>query len=78
MKPKQGELSEPDLPVGLSQPALRALTAAGCLRLEQVAALSESEVSRLHGIGPKAIRLLHAALAAKGLSFAGTPPSSHA
>ncbi len=61
---------EDDLPQGLSQPARRALLQAGCTRLEQVARLSEAELSRLHGIGPKSIRQLREALAASGLSFA--------
>ena len=59
-----------DLPGKLSQPALRALHTAGCQRLEQVAALSEPEVSQLHGIGPNAIAQLRRALAEAGLSFA--------
>lgn len=60
-----------DLPAGLSAPALRALHGAGCYRLEQVAQFSEEQVRRLHGIGPNALRLLHRALAERGLSFAG-------
>ena len=63
---------EDDLPQGLSQPARRALLAAGCTRLEQVAHLSEAEVRRLHGIGPKSIRQLQEALAAIGLAFSNT------
>jgi hypothetical protein len=62
---------ESDLPGGLAQPARRALIGAGCLRLEQVAALSEAEVKQLHGIGPNAINQLRRALAEKGLSFTG-------
>lgn len=60
-----------DLPAGLSQPALRALAGAGCQRLEQVARLSETEVRRLHGVGPHALEKLRHALAARGWSFAG-------
>jgi hypothetical protein len=61
---------ESDLPIGLAKPALRALVAAGYLRLEQFTKLSESEVQQLHGIGPNALELLRSALAAKGKSFA--------
>ncbi len=64
--------SEEDLPQGLAQPARRALLQAGCTRLEQVARLSEAEVRRLHGIGPKSIRQLQEALAARDLAFANT------
>jgi hypothetical protein len=55
---------------GLSNPARRALSAAGCTRLEDVARFSEAEIKKLHGIGPNAIETLRRALAAEGLSFA--------
>jgi hypothetical protein len=54
-------------PKGLSQPALRALLEAGYTSLEQVTAASAAELLALHGVGPKAIRLLREA----GVSFAG-------
>lgn len=60
---------ESDLPTGLAKPAIRALTGAGYLRLEQFAKLSEVEVLKLHGMGPKAIDQIRDALTAKGLSF---------
>lgn len=63
-----------DLPAGLAQPAIRALHAAGCRRLEQVAKFSEAEIRRMHGIGPKAVDLLRRALAENGLAFAGEKP----
>jgi predicted flap endonuclease-1-like 5' DNA nuclease len=66
-----------DLPSGIGNPARRALAGVGCWRLDQVAELTEAEIRKLHGVGPKAIRVLHSALAARGLSFAGektTPP----
>lgn len=64
---------EPDseLPSGIGSPARRALTAAGYVRLDQLTELSEAELLRLHGMGPKALEQLRRALAAKGLSFAG-------
>ncbi len=61
---------ESDFPAGLSAPALRALAGAGYTRLEQLSRVTESEIKRLHGMGPKGIRLLRQALEAKGLSFA--------
>jgi hypothetical protein len=54
----------------LSQPALRALAAAGVQNLRQLSKFSEEEVKRWHGIGPNAIKQLRGALADKGLSFA--------
>ena len=55
---------------GLSAPARRALADAGYTRIEQFTKLSEAEVGRLHGMGPKGVELIRRALAAKGLSFA--------
>jgi deazaflavin-dependent oxidoreductase (nitroreductase family) len=59
-----------DLPPGLSQPALRALSAAGYTHLEQFTTIKEADLLELHGMGPKAIGLIRSALNAKGLSFA--------
>ena len=61
---------ESGLPRGLSQPALRALYAANCATLDDVSRLSERELSALHGVGPRAVRLLREALAARGQGFA--------
>ena len=46
-----------DLPRGLGAPADRALAQAGYTRLEQFADVTEKDLLRLHGVGPKAIRL---------------------
>lgn len=61
---------ESDLPAGLSAPALRALTGAGYVRLEQLTSVSEAELKKLHGLGPHGINLIRNALNEKGLSFA--------
>ncbi|MBS1526800.1 MAG: hypothetical protein JST19_14185 [Bacteroidetes bacterium] len=53
----------------LSQPALRALHNAGIADLYHLSKLTEKEFSRLHGIGPTAIKALREAMAAKGLTF---------
>jgi predicted flap endonuclease-1-like 5' DNA nuclease len=55
----------------LSKPAWRALTGAGYWRLEQLAAVRAEDLLALHGMGPKGIRQLREALAARGLAFAG-------
>ena len=57
-------------PAGVSRPALRALAGAGYTTLEQLAGVPEGELLRLHGMGPKAIRIMREALLARGLSFA--------
>ncbi|MFB7722185.1 MULTISPECIES: DNA-binding protein [unclassified Nocardia] len=62
-------MSDSPLPRGIGAPATRALTAAGYSRLEQLAGVPEAELLALHGVGPKAIRLLGAALAEQGLAF---------
>lgn len=62
-------LTQSDIPQNLGKPANRALEGAGYLRLEQVAEVSEKELMKLHGMGPKAIERLREALFKKGLSF---------
>ena len=59
-----------DFPEGLARPAQRALAGAGYVRLEQLGGVSESEILKLHGMGPKALDQLRRALADRGLSFA--------
>ena len=59
-----------DWPRGAGNPARRALEAAGYTRLEQLAGVRRAELAKLHGVGPGALRVLAAALAARGLSFA--------
>lgn len=59
-----------DLPRAIGAPATRALAAAGITRLEQLTAFSEAELLKLHGLGPKAIRLLRQALFKRRLKLA--------
>lgn len=53
-------------PSGISGPALRALEGAGIRSLAHLTKWSEAELASLHGIGPKALGLLKAALEAQG------------
>ncbi|PGS49570.1 DNA-binding protein [Bacillus sp. AFS041924] len=62
-------MSENSLPAGLAKPAIRALTAAGYIHLDQFTQLSEAEISKLHGMGPKGIKTIKTALEEKGLTF---------
>lgn len=62
---------ESDLPPKLSQPAWRALTGAGYWRLDQLTAVSAAELMQLHGMGPKALGQIRAALAERGMALAG-------
>lgn len=61
--------SETDFPK-LSAPAQRALAGAGYTRLAQLTNVTESEIKRLHGIGPNALDSLRRALSERGLAFA--------
>jgi len=60
---------ESDLPEKLGAPARRALIGAGVWSLEQLAAFSAAELSKLHGIGPNAMRQLQQSLESRGLGF---------
>jgi hypothetical protein len=52
-----------DLPKAVGGPATRALTGAGITTLAQVAALTDAELLAMHGVGPRAVRILREALA---------------
>jgi DNA-directed RNA polymerase alpha subunit len=56
-------------PPGMSGPALRALAAAGIQSVDALAAWTESDLARLHGLGPRALGLLKVALQERGRSF---------
>lgn len=60
-------------PKGVAKPAQRALAAAGIENLTQLTQISEAELLKLHGMGPKAIRHLGEALTEQGLAFAPDP-----
>jgi predicted flap endonuclease-1-like 5' DNA nuclease len=60
---------EPGLPRGIGAPATRALTAAGYTELSQLAGVPATELAKLHGVGPKALRLLQEALHDQGMSL---------
>jgi hypothetical protein len=57
------------LPRNIGAPATRALTAAGYTNLSQLADVPVAELEKLHGVGPKALRLLQEALEQQGLSL---------
>ena len=62
-----------DLPFAVGAPARRALAAARVLRLDDLARCAESDLAALHGIGPRALGILHEALAADGRTFRTAP-----
>lgn len=61
-------LSSGDIPK-LGAPANRALEQAGFTHLEQLTQVTQEELLALHGVGPKAIRILETALSARGWTF---------
>ncbi|GAA3549172.1 helix-hairpin-helix domain-containing protein [Kribbella ginsengisoli] len=69
MSTEDGPAQVGDLPA-IGRPATSALMAAGVTSLAQVAGLSRRELLAMHGIGPKAVRLLEGALAEIGSTFA--------
>jgi predicted flap endonuclease-1-like 5' DNA nuclease len=58
-----------DLP-RIGAPATRALAAKGILTIEDVAGWTRGDLLALHGVGPKAVRLLEEALQAEGRALA--------
>lgn len=64
-------MASPDtgLPKNIGAPATRALTAAGYTELGQLAGVPAAELGQLHGVGPKALRLLREALQRQGMSL---------
>lgn len=66
-----GQIQPPDGDfAAIARPVRDALVHAGITTLEQVARTTPRELLKLHGIGPKGIRQLREALAARGLGFA--------
>jgi hypothetical protein len=61
-----------DLPNEIGKTAARELSLNGIKSLEQVALHSREELLAIHGVGPKAIRILEGALAAEGLDYKST------
>ena len=61
--------TEHDFPSTIGKPAQRALLAAGYQRLQDLTSATEQDLLKLHGFGPKALRILREALAAQGKSF---------
>lgn len=62
--------NEHDLPTDIGRPAIRALTAAGITTLDDVAAKTKGELLDLHGVGPRAVRVLEGRLADSGRTWA--------
>lgn len=66
---EKGRMPPTDFLTRVSAPARRALERENILTLEQLASLTEKEILKLHGIGPRAIPALRKELADQGLNF---------
>ncbi|AHH95694.1 hypothetical protein GCM10010174_52830 [Kutzneria viridogrisea] len=53
----------------IGKTARRVLALNGYTRYEQLTRVSSAELLKIHGVGPKAIRILGEELAARGLAF---------
>ena len=53
-------------PKGMGAPASSALEAIGATSLDEMTRFSEKELLALHGVGPKAVRVIKAALQERG------------
>ncbi|KQQ93266.1 hypothetical protein ASF62_16270 [Leifsonia sp. Leaf325] len=60
---------ESEFPPSLGKVARRELAAHGFTSYEQLSGVTTAELSALHGVGPKAIRILREELAERGSSF---------
>lgn len=58
-----------DLPNEIGKTAARELSLNGISSLHDVSGHTEKELLAIHGVGPKAVRILGEALAKKGLGF---------
>ena len=58
-----------EFPRTMGTVAPRELAAHGITRYEQLTEMTEKDLLAIHGVGPKAIRILGEELRARGLSF---------
>ena len=63
------QTADSGFPAGVAAPAVRALRAAGFTTLDDLIDVPVAELRALHGMGPKALRLLQEALQARDRSL---------
>ncbi|HEX6351638.1 helix-hairpin-helix domain-containing protein [Actinophytocola sp.] len=59
-----------EFPHGIGKVANRELASHGYTTYDQLTRVSAKDLLKIHGVGPKAIRILGEELASRGLSFA--------
>ncbi|CAL9355612.1 hypothetical protein SUDANB121_00566 [Nocardiopsis dassonvillei] len=60
-----------EFPRRMGRVAPRELAAHGYTRYEHLTRVGARDLLKIHGVGPKAVRILEEELAARGLSFGG-------
>ncbi|QTV80508.1 hypothetical protein [Microbacterium sp. NIBRBAC000506063] len=65
------DAAETEFPASLGKVARRELAGNGFARFDQLTAVTPKELLAIHGIGPKAVRILSEELAARGLDWRG-------
>ena len=61
-----------EFPHGIGKVARRELALNGYTHYEQLTKVTSAELLAIHGVGPKAVRILEEELTARGLSFASS------
>jgi predicted flap endonuclease-1-like 5' DNA nuclease len=61
---------ESEFPVSLGKVARRELALHGITRFDQLTSFTATDLLKVHGVGPKAVRVLAEELVARGLRFA--------
>lgn len=69
MNTKTPEGLKTEFPASMGKVAPRELANAGYTKLKQLTKVTEAELLKIHGVGPKAIRILREELKEKGMSF---------
>ncbi|WP_238165922.1 hypothetical protein [Kribbella caucasensis] len=59
-----------EFPREIGRTARRVLALNGFTRYEQLTKVSAKELLKIHGVGPKAVRILGVELATRGMNFA--------
>ncbi|WP_166355509.1 hypothetical protein [Phytoactinopolyspora limicola] len=59
-----------EFPPSIGKVARRELAIHGYTRYEQLTEVTSAELLKIHGVGPKAVRILGDELSARGLGFA--------
>lgn len=65
-------VTESEFPPSLGKVARRELAGNGITRYEQLPDLTPGELLSIHGVGPKAVRILEDELSRRGLTFRST------